>query len=402
MARIETARKNEHQLPSPQNTAYFRSPRISNLLTSDPPLLAGVVHTPMWIILKNGCDPDRYAQQFPTHVEDATIAFGAAGYGCQPHATAHGVETYFSWIYDRLNADLDLPVTLLMHTIAFPGTEWDQSERHEHLSQRMDVYNISHHPTVLGNAVDAWLRDARRMLPRNVRRIDAILLAHSYGGRALTAYLAGIAAGESAERGSRNLAKFLAELANRNGFDQIRMHPIFLSPAYALNPETSQLLRLGVPLEMVDSGIRHLPVGSVYSRYQRITQKPFKWVADAIFKHPFLAGRLVGTDNTGRFMLDFATFNDPHILLPQGRQLEGALVVAPTFSRALQQANGWNPLVFSGERDRLISNSAISATHGEPEQADNYHVRVAGMTHIECLQDPATIARLIAAHCQPR
>ena len=102
------------------------------------------------------------------------------------------------------------------------------------------------------------------------------------------------------------------------------MHPIFLSPAYGLNHETARLLRLALPLEMVDSGVKHLPVGSVYSRYQRVTQKPFKWVANTVFKHPQLAGRLVGTDNTERFMLDFARFNDPHILLPQGRQLEVA------------------------------------------------------------------------------
>ena len=91
------------------------------------------------------------------------------GYGCQPHTTPQGVETYFSWLYDRLNADLDLPAPLLMHTIAFPGTEWDQSQRHEHLSHKTDAYNISYHPTVLGNAIGAWLHDVRRMLPTKVR-----------------------------------------------------------------------------------------------------------------------------------------------------------------------------------------------------------------------------------------
>ena len=180
------------------------------------------------------------------------------------------------------------------------------------------------------------------------------------------------------------------------------MHPIFLSPAYGLNHETARLLRLALPLEMVDSGVKHLPVGSVYSSYQRVTQKPFKWVADTVFKHPQLAGRLVGTDNTGRFMLDFARFNDPHILLPQGRQLETTLEVAPNFNDALKLAALWNPLVISGQLDRLISNPAINAIHGDPGQAGNYHVRVANMTHIECLHDPATIARLIATHCQSR
>jgi hypothetical protein len=224
-------------------------------------------------------------------------------------------------------------------------------------------------------------------------------LAHSYGGRALTAHLADIA-GESAESASSRLTTYLADLAHRTGFDQIKMHPIFLSPAYALYPETARLLRLGLPLEMVDSGVRLLPVGSVYSSYQRVTQKPFKWVADTVFKHPQLAGRLVGTDNTGRFLLDFARFNDPHILLPQARQLETTLKVATHFNDALKHAAGWNPLVISGEHDRLISNPAINAIHGDPGQPGNYHVRAANMTHIECLQDPATMARLIATHCQ--
>ena len=101
-------------------------------------------------------------------------------------------------------------------------------------------------------------------------------------------------------------------------------------------------------------------------------------------------------------MVGFARFNDPHILLPQGRQLETTLIVEPGFNDALKHATGWNPLVISGELDRLISNPAIDAIHGDPEQADNYHVKVANMTHIECLQDPATIAQLIATHCQGR
>lgn len=402
MGKNETRRQNEHLLPPPKNITHLRAPDILNLLTSDLPRPRGVIRTRMWALLENGCDPAGYAQQFPKSVDHATVAFGAAGYGCQPHTTPQGVETYFSWIYDRLNVHLDLRAPLLMHTIAFPGTEWDQSQRHEHLSQKTDAYNIRYHPAVLGKAIDAWLSDARRMLPSSVRRIDAVLLAHSYGGRALTAHLAEIAASESAERASSRLTTYLADLEKRTGFDQIKMHPIFLSPAYALNPETSRLLRLALPLEMVDSSVRLLPVGIVYSRYQRVTQKPFKWVADAVFKHPQLAGRLVGTDNTGRFMLDFARFNDPHILLPQGRQLETTLKVAPHFSDALKQAKGWNPLVISGERDRLISNPAINAIHGDPEQTGNYHVRTANMTHIECLQDPETIARLIATHCQSR
>ncbi|MBK8048102.1 MAG: hypothetical protein IPK16_13840 [Anaerolineales bacterium] len=351
----------------------------------------------MWAVLENGYGPDGYAQQFPKTVDHAIIAFGAAGYGCQPHATPQGVETYFSWIYDRLNVHLDLPAPLLMHTIAFPGTEWDLSQRHEHLSQKTDAYHIRYHPAVLSNAIDAWLSDARRMLPSNVRSIDAAVLAHSYGGRALTAHLAEIGGGAGAENASSRLATYLADLAQRSGFDRVKMHPVFLSPAYALNPETSKLLRLAVPLEMVDSGVKHLPVGTVYSRYQSVTQKPFKWVADTVFKHPQLAGKLVGTDNTGRFMLDFARVNDPHILLPQGRQLETTLMVAPHFNRALRQADGWNPLVISGEQDRLISNAAIDSIHGDPDSTGNYHVRVAGMTHIECLQDPESIARLIAA-----
>jgi hypothetical protein len=356
----------------------------------------------MWVLLENGCDLNGYARQFPKTIDHVTIAFGAAGYGCQPHAARQGVETYFSWLYDSLNAGLTLPAPLLLHTIAFPGTEWDQSQRHEHLSLKMDAYHIRHHPAILSHAIDAWLRDARRLLPDHVRRLDAVLLAHSYGGRALTAHLAGIAGGESVARGSRRLADYLADLADRSGFDQIRMHPIFLSPAYGLNHETARLLRLALPLEMVDSGVKYLPVGSVYSGYQRVTQKPFKWVADTVFKHPQLAGRLVGTDNTGCFMLDFARFNDPHILLPQGRQLETVLEVAPTFNAALKAADHWNPLVISGQYDRLISNPAINAIHGAPGQAGAYHVQAANMTHIECLQDPATIARLIVTHCQGR
>lgn len=400
MAKQDPHRQNEKQLPFPQNTPHLRPPEILSPLDSGHSIPPGVIRTPMWVLLENGCDPDHYAQQFLTTLDHATLAFGAAGYGCQPHTTPQGVETYFSWIYDRLNEVLDLPAPLLMHTIAFPGTEWDQSQRHEHLSQKMDAYNIRHHPTVLNNALAAWLSDARRMLPGHVRRIDAVLLAHSYGGRALTVHLAGIAGDESEERGARRLAAYLAHLAKRSGFDQLRMHPIFLSPAYGLNPETASLLRLALPLEMVDSGVKHLPVGSVYARYQRVTQTPFKWVADTVFKHPQLAGRLVGTDNTGRFMLDFARFNDPHILLPQGRQLETILAVAPNFNAALKHAAGWHPLVISGEHDRLISNPAINAVHGEPNDTDTYHVRVGNMTHIECLHDPAAIASLIATHCQ--
>ena len=211
--RKKRGRQNEHQLPAPQNTTHLGPPDILTLLTSGPPSLRGAIRTRMWVLLENGCDPDGYAQQFPKTIDHATIAFGAAGYGCQPHATPQGVETYFSWIYDRLNADLDLPAPLLMHTIAFPGTEWDQSQRHEHLSYRMDAYNISYHPAVLSNAIDAWLSDARRLLPANVRRIDAVLLAHSYGGRALTAHLAGIAGSESVE----SAAKHLATLSRRSG-----------------------------------------------------------------------------------------------------------------------------------------------------------------------------------------
>ena len=402
MAKQDTRRYNDFQLPLPQNTAHLRPPEVLSPLAGGPASPPGVIRTRMWVLLEKGCDPEGYAPQFSKKLDRATIAFGAAGYGCQPHATPQGVETYFSWIYDRLNVYLDLPAPLLMHTIAFPGTEWDQSQRHEHLSQRMDAYNIRHHPAVLNNALAAWLSDARRMLPANVRRIDALLLAHSYGGRALTVHLEGIAGGESVERGSYRLAAYLANLANRSGFDQIKMHPIFLSPAYGLNPETASLLRLALPLDMIDSGVKHLPVGSVYAGYQRVTQTPFRWVADTVFKHPQLAGRLVGTDNTGRFMLDFARFNDPHILLPQGHQLETMLTVAPNFNAALQHAAGWRPLVISGERDRLISNPAIDAVHGDPNQTDNYHVRVANMTHIECLHDPGTIAKLIATHCQSR
>lgn len=402
MAKTETRRQDEHMLPSLKNTTHLRPPDILNLLKTDHSWLGSVIPTRMWAVLENGCGPDGYAQQFPKTVDHATIAFGAAGYGCQPHATPQGVETYFSWIYDRLNIHLDLAAPLLMHTIAFPGTEWDQSQRHEHLSNKTDAYNIRYHPAVLNNAIDGWLHDARRMLPSNVRRIDAILLAHSYGGRALTAHLAEIGGSASTESASSRLATYLANLANRTGFDQVKLYPILLAPAYALNPETARLLRLGLPLEMVDSGVKLLPVGTVYARYQSMTQKPFKWVADAVFKHPQLAGKLVGTDNTGRFTLDFARFNDPHILLPQGRQLETTLEVVPHFNAALNHAAGWYPLVISGERDRLISNPAIDAIHGDPDQADNYHVRVANMTHIECLQDPDTIARLIAAHCQGR
>ena len=402
MAKQDTRRYNEHQLPSPQNTPHLRQLEILSALAAGEAGPPGVIRTRMWALLESGCDPERYARQYPKTLDRAMIAFGAAGYGCQPHATPQGVETYFSWIYDRLNAVLDLPAPLLMHTIAFPGTEWDQSQRHEHLSQKMDAYNIRHHATVLNNALAAWLSDARRMLPANVRHIDAVLLAHSYGGRALAVHLGGIAGGDSVEGGAQKLAAYLADLAERSGFDQITMHPIFLSPAYGLNHETARLLRLALPLEMVDSGVKHLPVGSVYSRYQRVTQTPFKWVADTVFKHPQLAGRLVGTDNTGRFMLDFARFNDPHILLPQGRQLETMLTVAPNFNAALQHAPGWRPLVISGERDRLISNPAINAIHGDPNHADNYHVRVANMTHIECLHDPGTIASLVATHCQSR
>jgi pimeloyl-ACP methyl ester carboxylesterase len=270
------------------------------------------------------------------------------------------------------------------------------------LSHKTDAYHIRVHPAVLRKAIEVWLRDARRLLPSSVRRLDAVLMAHSYGGRALAAHLAEIGGSASAEHAASRLAAYLADLAHRTGFDQVQMHPIFLSPAYGLNPETARLLRLALPLEMVDSSVKLLPVGVVYSGYQRLTQKPFKWVANTVFKHPQLAGRLVGTDNTGRFMLDFARFNDPHILLPHGRQLETTLSVAPHFHAALRAAPGWNPLVLSGEHDRLISIPAIDAVHGEPGQAGTVHVRVANMTHIECLQDPETIARLIAARCQSR
>lgn len=400
MANTDTRRHNDYRLPPPQNTAHLRPPEILSPLAGGPPGPPGVIRTRMWAMLENGWDPAGYARQYPTRLDHATLAFGAAGYGCQPHTTSQGVETYFSWIYDCLNAILDLPVPLLMHTIAFPGTEWDQSQRHEHLSHRVDAYNISYHPTVLSNAIAAWLSDARRLLPSSVQHIDAVLLAHSYGGRALAAHLAGIGGSGSIASAAQNLANYLADLADRSGFDQVKMHPIFLSPAYGLNHETARLLRLALPLEMVDSGVKLLPVGSVYSSYQRVTQKPFKWVANTVFKHPQLAGRLVGIDNTERFMLDFARFNDPHILLPHGRQLEVTLEVAPNFNDALKIAPLWNPLVISGQYDRLISNLAINAVHGDPEQPGNYHVRAANMTHIECLQDPATIARLIVAHCQ--
>lgn len=402
MANKDTRLYSDYQLPSPQNTVHLRPPDILSSLAAGPTGPSSAIRTRMWAMLENGWDPAGYARQYPKTLDHATLAFGAAGYGCQPHTTSQGVETYFSWLYDCLNADLDLPAPLLMHTIAFPGTEWDQSQRHEHLSHRMDAYNISYHPTVLGNAIGAWLRDVRHLLPTSVRRIDAVLLAHSYGGRALAAHLAGIGGSESVARAAKNLANYLADLADRSGFDQVKMHPIFLSPAYGLNHETARLLRLALPLEMVDSGVKHLPVGTVYSSYQRVTQKPFKWVANTVFKHPQLAGRLVGTDNTGRFMLDFARFNDPHILLPQGRQLEAALEVAPNFNDALKIAGLWNPLVISGQYDRLISNPAINAIHGDPEQPGNYHVRAANMTHIECLHDPAAISRLIAIHCQSR
>ncbi len=200
MAKTGTRRQDEHMLPSLKNTTHLRPPEILTLLKTDHSWLGSVIPTRMWAVLENGCDPDGYAQQFPKTVDHATIAFGAAGYGCQPHATPRGVETYFSWIYDRLNIHLDLPAPLLMHTIAFPGTEWDQSQRHEHLSNKTDAYNIRYHPAVLNNAIDGWLHDARRMLPGNVRRIDAILLAHSYGGRALTAHLAEIGGSASVER----------------------------------------------------------------------------------------------------------------------------------------------------------------------------------------------------------
>ena len=132
--RMKRAARTDRLLPAPKKHDIPRPPDILNLPTSDHPRLPGVIRTPMWTMLENGCSHDFYAEQFPKSIDHATIAFGAAGYGCQPHDTPQGVETYFSWIYDRLNIDLDLPAPLLMHTIAFPGTEWDQSQRHEHLS----------------------------------------------------------------------------------------------------------------------------------------------------------------------------------------------------------------------------------------------------------------------------
>ena len=153
MAKQETHRENEYQLPSPQNTPHLRPLEILSPLVAGEPGPLGVIRTPMWAMLENGWDPARYARHYPKTLDHAMLAFGAAGYGCQPHATAQGVETYFSWIYDCLNVHLDLPAPLLMHTIAFPGTEWDQSQRHEHLSQKMDAYNIRYHATVLSNAM---------------------------------------------------------------------------------------------------------------------------------------------------------------------------------------------------------------------------------------------------------
>lgn len=175
MAKQDNRLHNDYQLPLPKNTSHLRLPEILTQLDGGQATPFSVIRTQMWVILENGFDPDLYARQFPTTGDHATIAFGAAGYGCQPHATPQGVETYFTWLYDRLNVELDLPAPLLMHTIAFPGTEWDYSQRHEHLSQKMDAYNIRHHPAVLNNAIDAWLREARRMLPSSVRRVDAVI-----------------------------------------------------------------------------------------------------------------------------------------------------------------------------------------------------------------------------------
>lgn len=391
-----------HTYKPPQNTMHRGGDIL--LPQTRPPYVTNGLHIPTWSMLpKGGATPKDYADSFPRNTSRATIALGAAGFGCQPYRRNDG-ETinYFSWLYDELNTVLSLPYPLLMDTFAFPGTMWDQSARNkDHLSRGLGPYSIKHHPEILSQVIDDWIREARQRLPESVQELDAMVIAHSYAGRALATHLSQIM--DNNGGGKARLGAHLRGLAERNGFDKVQIMPIFLAPAFEIHEDARKLVPLAAPLRAMDDLIRRFPAGgSVYKRYHEMTRNPFQSITKVVIDDRRLARMLIGDDGCG-FMHGFPTANDPHILLHHAAELASErATLSWTLNETLRDAR-WDHLVLSGAQDRLVANSRIDDVFGPPGHFSTeddliHHIRLSGMTHIDCLQDPGKVAQTIADH----